>query len=75
MTVLQIIMIAVLTIYVSLLNPPKNGNNTSTLITFGILLFLVGMTRSNTIIGLLMLVEHLPKIYTTIIVTIYSAQD
>jgi sugar phosphate permease len=76
MTVFQVFIVAVLTIYVATLNPDTTGkDNRSALITFGILLFLVGVSKSNGIIGLLLLVEHLPKIHRTLIVTSWNILD
>lgn len=39
------------------------------------MLFLFGVTRSNNIIGLLLLVEHLPKIHTTWIITLFNSME
>ena len=72
MTVFQVLMTGVLIIFITSL--PSTGEITSnpTLITFGILLFLFGVARSNNIVGLLLLVEHLPKIHTIWIVTCFN---
>lgn len=72
MTFFHLVLTTALMIFIE---KSKPGADREELLMFGILIFLYGVSRGSNILGLVLLCEHFPKKYTTLICTTRNLVD
>ena len=72
MTAIQIMTIITLMVFTMSVDPSKSETN---IYILGVLLFMIGLSRSSGLIGLLMMVENVPRIYTVLMCTLFNSVE